>query len=86
MGTCKYMEPGGIQPRVFKQLVDVITRPCSIIFQQSYESREVPVDWKLTLFHFSRARKKTMVNRLDSLTSAPEKVMLRGTGKTPDRQ
>ncbi|KAK4823970.1 hypothetical protein QYF61_008356 [Mycteria americana] len=38
------MEPGGIHPRVLKELADVIMGP---LFQWSWESGEVPVNWKL---------------------------------------
>ncbi|GAB0179867.1 mitochondrial enolase superfamily member 1 [Grus japonensis] len=43
----KFMGLDGIQPRVLRELADVIVRPLSIIFQQSWESGEIPVDWKL---------------------------------------
>ncbi|GAB0199179.1 mitochondrial enolase superfamily member 1 [Grus japonensis] len=43
----KSMGPDGIHPRVLRELAEVIVRPLSIIFQWSWESGEVPVDWKL---------------------------------------
>lgn len=40
------MVPDGIHPRTLKKLPDVIMTP-SMIFQLSWESRKVPIDWKL---------------------------------------
>lgn len=56
--ACKFMGPNGIHPRVFKELADIIERPLSIIFQQSRESVEVPVDWKLADVPVFKERKK----------------------------
>lgn len=42
------MGPDGIYLRIPKELADVITKPLLIIFERSWESREVPPDWKLT--------------------------------------
>ena len=42
----KSMGPYGIHARVLKQLADVTARPLSITYQRSWESREVPADWK----------------------------------------
>ncbi|GAB0206466.1 mitochondrial enolase superfamily member 1 [Grus japonensis] len=42
----KSMGSDGIYPRIPKELADIIMGPLSIIFQQSWESGEVPVDWK----------------------------------------
>ncbi|KFW96374.1 hypothetical protein N336_06844, partial [Phalacrocorax carbo] len=47
LGTHKSMGLDGIHPRVLKELVEVLTKPLSIIYQQSWLTREVPVDWKL---------------------------------------
>ena len=45
--THKSMVLDGIHPRVLKELADVLTKPLSIICQQSWLTKEVPVDWKL---------------------------------------
>ncbi|KAJ7405017.1 RNA-directed DNA polymerase from mobile element jockey [Willisornis vidua] len=47
LGPYKSMEPGGIHPRIFKELDDVITKPLSMILEWSWEYSEVPADWKL---------------------------------------
>ncbi|KFO10397.1 hypothetical protein N312_13118, partial [Balearica regulorum gibbericeps] len=43
----KSMGPDGIHPRVLRELAEVLTKPLSIIYQQSWLTREVPVDWRL---------------------------------------
>ncbi|KFP53283.1 hypothetical protein N323_11690, partial [Cathartes aura] len=45
--THKSMGPDGIHPRVLRELVEVLTKPFSIIYQQSWLTGEIPVDWKL---------------------------------------
>lgn len=40
------MEPDGIHLRILKELADVIAKPL-LIFEWFWESREIPVDWKL---------------------------------------
>ena len=47
LDTCKSMKPDGIHPRVLRELVEVLTKPLSIIYQQSWLTGEVLVDWKL---------------------------------------
>jgi len=41
------MGPGGIHPRVPKELAEVIAKLLSIIYQQSWSTREVPDSWRL---------------------------------------
>ncbi|CAM4544601.1 unnamed protein product [Caretta caretta] len=42
----KSMGSDALQPRVRKELADVIAEPLAIIFENSWRSREVPDDWK----------------------------------------
>jgi len=44
LGTQKSMEPDRIQPRVLRELVEMLTKPLSIIYQQSWLTGEDPVD------------------------------------------
>ncbi|GAB0176153.1 hypothetical protein GRJ2_000080500 [Grus japonensis] len=45
--TSLWGQTGCIPPRVLRELAEVLTKPISIIYQQSWLNREVPVDWKL---------------------------------------
>ncbi|GAB0184011.1 mitochondrial enolase superfamily member 1 [Grus japonensis] len=47
LDTHKSMGLDGIHPRVLRELVEVLTKPFSIIYQQSWLTEEVPVDWRL---------------------------------------
>ncbi|KFQ81720.1 hypothetical protein N337_12249, partial [Phoenicopterus ruber ruber] len=47
LDTHKSMGPDGIHPRVPNELAEVLTKPLSIIDQQSWLTGEVPVDWRL---------------------------------------
>ncbi|KAK4814369.1 hypothetical protein QYF61_017782 [Mycteria americana] len=47
LDTHMSMGPDEIHPRVLKELADVLTKPLSIIYQQSWLTGEVPVDWRL---------------------------------------
>ncbi|KAJ7417648.1 RNA-directed DNA polymerase from mobile element jockey-like protein [Pitangus sulphuratus] len=82
----KSVEPDGIHPGILKELADVITKPL-LIFEPSWESEEVPADWKLVnvVLIFKKGKKEDLGNyRPLSLTSVPGKVMkiiLRGTEK-----
>ncbi|KFQ27903.1 hypothetical protein N332_06187, partial [Mesitornis unicolor] len=74
----KSIGPDGIHPRVLRELAEVLTKPLSIIYQQSWLTGEVPVDWRLanvTLI-YKRGQKEDPGNyRPVSLTLVPGKVM-----------
>ncbi|GAB0204584.1 hypothetical protein GRJ2_002924000 [Grus japonensis] len=78
LDTHKSMGPDGIHPRVPRELPELVTKPLSIIYQQSWITREVPADWRLAnvmLIH-KKGQKEDVGNyRPVSLTSVPGKVM-----------
>ena len=43
----KSMGPDEFHPRVLRELVEVIAKPLSTIYQHSWLSGEVPEDWRL---------------------------------------
>lgn len=74
----KSLGPDGTHPRVLKDVASVITGPLFIIFQWSWESGEVPVDWKLANIVpvFKKGKKEDPVNyRPVSLVPVPGKNM-----------
>ncbi|KFQ88614.1 hypothetical protein N337_11530, partial [Phoenicopterus ruber ruber] len=78
LDTHKSMGPDGIHPRVLRELVAVLTKPLSIIYQQSWPTGEVPVDWRLADVTpiYKKGRKEDPGNyRPVSLTSVLGKVM-----------
>ena len=63
---------------MLKELVDVIAKPLSIIYQQFWLTREVPVDWKSAnvMPIYKKGQKEDPRSyRPVSLTSVPGKVM-----------
>ncbi|KAK4826774.1 hypothetical protein QYF61_011401 [Mycteria americana] len=78
LDTHKSMGPDEIHPRVLKELANVLTKPLSIIYQQSWLTGEVPADWRLANVTpiFKKGRKEDPGNyRPVSLTSVPRKLM-----------
>ncbi|GAB0175731.1 mitochondrial enolase superfamily member 1 [Grus japonensis] len=76
--TYKSMGLDGIHPRVLRELVEMLAKPLSSIYQQSWLTGEVPVDWRLASVTpiYKKGWKEDPGNyKPVSLTSVPGKVM-----------
>ncbi|KFO90041.1 hypothetical protein N320_03006, partial [Buceros rhinoceros silvestris] len=74
----KSMGQDGIHRRVLKELAEVLIKPLPMIYQQSWLSREVPVDWRLAnaMPIYKKGQKEDPeIYRPVNLTLVPGKVM-----------
>ena len=69
LDTSKSPGPDGVHPRVLFELRKIILRPLLIIFQTSWETSKLPVDWKLAnILAIFKKVKKSMADNYRPIT------------------
>ena len=66
----KSMGPNEMHPRVLRELADVPTELLPVIFEKTWQSGEIPGDWKKATSHpFLRRVKRMISGTIDLLVS-----------------
>ena len=66
----KSMGPNEMHPRVLRELADVPTKLLPVIFEKTWQSGEIPGDWKKATSHpFLRRVKRMISGTIDLLVS-----------------